>query len=174
LHLTGTMWWPTTELDDEASQQQKSKLHTSRNSSRWREMCNFMVYRIWPWFTLWHCAAQCAECVTVLYSQLQMFCSCINRWQQRRKNYGLPQFPETLCRRGKRLSHEVMQWWDTDIISFPPVSNQPWSENTLAHPGRRSVKCHHLLPMFCSVFLDLTDVLQEEFLEHGYTVNANS
>lgn len=82
-------------------------------------------------------------------------CSCVNRWQQSRKNDGLSQFPATLCKRGKQLcasGHVVRK--HGYIISLPLVSKQPCSGNTLVHPGS-SVKWHYLLAKFGHSLLGL-------------------
>lgn len=154
LQLMGPNWWPTNELDDEAKQL-KSTLQTSRNSFREKQTCNFMVYGIWPWFILWHSATYCGKCATVLYDLFQMVGSCVNRWQQSRKNDGLSQFPATLRKRGKQLcasDHVVRR--HGSIISLPLVSKQPCSGNNLVHPGS-TIKWHYLLAKFGNYLLGL-------------------
>jgi hypothetical protein len=61
--------------------------------------------------------------------------SCINRWQQSGKNYGLSQFPASYAEEQNNCIKLLLV-----IISLPPVSYQPWNVNTQAHPGRRLVK----------------------------------
>lgn len=130
LNMTGPNWWPT-ELDDE-TKQQKSTLHTSRNPFRQKQMRNFMEYDIWPWFMLWHCAAYCGECDTVLYDQFWKVALCVNRWQQSRKNDGLSVFSNIMQERGTTVCIKS-SGDETWIYHFTPTSKQPVME--WKHPG---------------------------------------
>lgn len=107
----------------------RSQHRTHQRTHSDEQMCNFEVY------VLQYC---------------KMVASHFNRWQQGRKNDSL--CPATIYRTGKQLSpssHLVM--WHRPIISLSPASNQSWSENTLAHPGRKSLQWHHIVAKFCQL-----------------------